>query len=282
MSTKEATMSSRDQNFFPIGSEDIRRQPGEEAMEGVPKQLEHLSQSTPPKKSTRFIERSKDASPVRQTDGYRPPWIAKSFVPKRMRLPESAKLEATVGKFLFGADIFHRADVRLCKRALVAFRLEDAATGQDDPAAGVIFEVFAPIQNFLKCEQTMVVDRWRVDRVKDTVDFGGQFRSFPIMNVTSRSTRTRQPPPSSISIIPALGRCAGGEDGCGPNAGAGAGVEAISTGTRAGTASPPRRPWRACRRQVNSRLCAIPCRRATPHTVSPARNVSSIRRTFSS
>src|SRR6202007_1440092 len=33
---------------------------------------------------------------------------------------------------------------------------------------------------------------------------------------TSRSTRTRQPPPSSISMIPALARCAGGEEaGCG-------------------------------------------------------------------
>lgn len=35
---------------------------------------------------------------------------------------------------------------------------------------------------------------------------------------------------------------------------AGAGADVISTGTRAGIASSPRRPWRACRRQVNSRL----------------------------
>src|SRR5262245_54092516 len=50
---------------------------------------------------------------------------------------------------------------------------------------------------------------------------------------TSRSTRTRQPP-SSISIIPALARCAEGDDGgCGPHAGDG--IEVIATGTRAGT-----------------------------------------------
>src|SRR5262249_51170814 len=34
-----------------------------------------------------------------------------------------------------------------------------------------------------------------------------------------------------------------------------------STGTRAGMASRPRRSWRACRRHVNSRLGATPCRR---------------------
>jgi hypothetical protein len=56
---------------------------------------------------------------------------------------------------------------------------------------------------------------------------------------TSRSTRTRQPRPSSISTIPALARCAGGEDGgCGAHVNAGAAVEVISTGTRADTASP--------------------------------------------
>lgn len=70
---------------------------------------------------------------------------------------------------------------------------------------------------------------------------------------TSRSTRTRQPPPSSISMIPALTRGADGEDaGWSALLEIGAGV--ISTGTRAGVASPPSRPWRACRRQVNSRL----------------------------
>src|SRR5258705_8426997 len=62
---------------------------------------------------------------------------------------------------------------------------------------------------------------------------------------TSRSTRTRQPP-SSISIIPDLARPAKGEDGgCGTHVDAGAGAEAISTGTSAGTVSPPNRPSRA-------------------------------------
>ncbi len=36
----------------------------------------------------------------------------------------------------------------------------------------------------------------------------------------------------------------------------------VATGTRAGAASPPSRPWRACRRQVNRRLRATSCRRA--------------------
>ena len=87
---------------------------------------------------------------------------------------------------------------------------------------------------------------------------------------TSRSTRTRQPP-TSISIIPALLRCAGGGDGgCGAHIDIGAGVDVISTGTSAGTASQPSRPCRACRRHVNSRLAATPCRRAMPQTDSPA------------
>ena len=122
-------------------------------------------------------------------------------------------------------------------------------------------------------------------KTRGGIPFGRGALSYFLRNCsasasTSRSTRTRQPP-SSISIIPALARCAGGEHGsCGPHVGAG--VEVISTGTRAGTAPPPRRPWRACRRQVNSRLGANPCRRATPHTVAPACNVSSTRRTFSS
>lgn len=65
-----------------------------------------------------------------------------------------------------------------------------------------------------------------------------------------------QQPPSLISIIPAHVRCAGGENdaGCGAHVVTGAGAAAISTGTKVGTASPPSRPWRACRRQVNSRL----------------------------
>lgn len=55
--------------------------------------------------------------------------------------------------------------------------------------------------------------------------------------------RTRQPPPSSISMIPALARCAGGEDvGCGALLEIGAATGVISTGTRAGAASPPSRP----------------------------------------
>ena len=72
---------------------------------------------------------------------------------------------------------------------------------------------------------------------------------------TSRSTRTRQPPLSSISIIPTLARCAGGDDGgCGVRVEAGAGVKAISKGISAGRASPLSRSSRANRRHVNNWL----------------------------
>ena len=84
---------------------------------------------------------------------------------------------------------------------------------------------------------------------------------------TSRSTRTRQPPLSSISIIPPLARCAGGDDGgCGVHVEAGAGVKAISTGTSAGTASPLSRSSRANRRHVNNWLADNPLRRAVTDT----------------
>jgi V8-like Glu-specific endopeptidase len=86
-------MASRDKNSYPIGPEDVRREPGEEATQDVPSQLGYLSpSSTPPKRTFRFIERSNEASPLRQTDSYRAPWTAKSFVPKRMRLPEPPKV----------------------------------------------------------------------------------------------------------------------------------------------------------------------------------------------
>ena len=84
---------------------------------------------------------------------------------------------------------------------------------------------------------------------------------------TSRSTRTGQPPLSSISIIPTLARCAGGDDGgCGVHVEAGAGVKAISTGTSAGTASPLSRSSRANRRHVNNWLADNPLRRAVTDT----------------
>src|SRR3984885_2613358 len=84
---------------------------------------------------------------------------------------------------------------------------------------------------------------------------------------TSRSTRTRQPPLSSISIIPAPGCCAGGEDGgCGAYLGARADVKAISTGTSAGSESPLSRSSRANRRHVNNWLADNPLPRAVTDT----------------
>jgi hypothetical protein len=64
-------------------------------------------------------------------------------------------------------------------------------------------------------------------------------------------------------MIPALARSAGGEHGgCGVRVDAAADVEAISTGTSAGTASPLSRPSRANRRHVNNWLADNPLRRA--------------------
>ena len=76
---------------------------------------------------------------------------------------------------------------------------------------------------------------------------------------TSRSTRTRQPP-SSISMIPALARSTGGEDGCGAHVDAEAGAEVISAGTSAGAA------FSASRRHVNNWLVDNPLRRAVTDT----------------
>lgn len=82
---------------------------------------------------------------------------------------------------------------------------------------------------------------------------------------TSRSARTRQPP-SSISMIPALVRCAGDEDGCGAHVDAEAAVEVISTGTSAGAVSSSSRPSRAGRRHVNNWLVDNPLRRTITDT----------------
>lgn len=68
-------------------------------------------------------------------------------------------------------------------------------------------------------------------------------------------------------MIPALARCAGGEDGtCGAHVDAEAGVEVISTGTSAGAASSASRPSRASRRHVNNWLVDNPLRRAVTDT----------------
>jgi hypothetical protein len=61
-------------------------------------------------------------------------------------------------------------------------------------------------------------------------------------------------------------RCEGEDGGFGAHVDAGAGVEAISTGTSAGTASPLSRPSRANRRHVNNWLVDNPLRRAVTDT----------------
>jgi hypothetical protein len=107
-------------------------------------------------------------------------------------------------------------------------------------------------------------------KTRGGIPFGRGALSYFLRNCsasasTSRSTRTRQPP-SSISIIPAPVRCEGEDGGFGAHVDAGAGVEAISTGTSAGTASPLSRPSRANRRHVNNWLVDNPLRRAVTDT----------------
>ena len=85
-------MSSRDQNSFRLVlriSVANRLRSGGERSKTAGRTIAIFNST---KESKRFVERSKDVSPVRQTDSYRPPWIARSFVPKRMRLPEPSKV----------------------------------------------------------------------------------------------------------------------------------------------------------------------------------------------
>jgi hypothetical protein len=65
------------------------------------------------------------------------------------------------------------------------------------------------------------------------------------------------------------------------NKGGGA-VASISTGSKIEPSLPVGSVVRACRRQVKSRLCATPCRRATSLTTAPRASVSSTIRAFSS
>jgi len=68
-------------------------------------------------------------------------------------------------------------------------------------------------------------------------------------------------------MIPALVRCAGGEDAsCGAPLEIGAAAGVISTGTSTGAASPLNLPSRANRRHVNNWLVDSPLRRAVTDT----------------
>ena len=92
---------------------------------------------------------------------------------------------------------------------------------------------------------------------------------------TSRSTRSRQPFGSSISISPS-GRSTKPHDGGRP-----AVSVATATGTKRAASPTPRAPSRYWRRQVNSRLRQTPCRCATADTEPPGRDASSTRRSLS-
>src|SRR6478672_676489 len=92
---------------------------------------------------------------------------------------------------------------------------------------------------------------------------------------TSRSTRSRQPFGSSISISPS-GRSTKPHDGGRP-----AVSVATATGTKRAASPTPRAPSRYWRRQVNSRLRQTPCRCATADTEPPGRDASSTSRSLS-
>lgn len=76
---------------LPLSWEELRRRSGDEPTEEVPKELESLAPAAPPQREMRFIERGAADERVaeeQQNDGYRPPWLASSFLPKRAPLPK--------------------------------------------------------------------------------------------------------------------------------------------------------------------------------------------------
>src|SRR5271155_3673334 len=101
---------------------------------------------------------------------------------------------------------------------------------------------------------------------------------------TLLSTRTRLPEPSSISITPDLVRrpLVAERDGLAASDPHGAAIAPISTGSKIESSLLAGSPVRASLRHVKSRLCAIPCRRATSLTTAPGISVSSTIRDFSS
>ena len=101
---------------------------------------------------------------------------------------------------------------------------------------------------------------------------------------TSLSTRTRLPEPSSITINPGFARLpfVAGRDALADSDPADGAVASISTGSKIEPSLVAGPAVRASLRQVKSRLCATPCRRATSLTTAPCIRVSSTIRAFSS
>ena len=78
---------------LPLTWEELRRREGYEASGDVPEELLGLvREEEPPKREIRYIdrpapsERSADDAPT--VEGYRPPWVPRSYLPERSRTPQ--------------------------------------------------------------------------------------------------------------------------------------------------------------------------------------------------
>jgi V8-like Glu-specific endopeptidase len=76
---------------LPLTWEELRRRSVDEATAEVPEEMRpDWPAAEPPQKEIQFIDRAAaagKAAEAEQTDGYRPPWLARSFVPRRSPLP---------------------------------------------------------------------------------------------------------------------------------------------------------------------------------------------------
>lgn len=74
---------------LPLSWEELRRREGDEASADVPEELRGLvREEEPPKREIRFIDRSAPLGRAEETltlEGYRPPWVPRSYQPRRVR-----------------------------------------------------------------------------------------------------------------------------------------------------------------------------------------------------
>src|SRR3712207_6782586 len=78
---------------LPLTWEELRRREGDEASADVPGELLGLVlEEEPPKRETRVLDRpasyERGADDAITLEGYRPPWVTSSYLPKRARAPK--------------------------------------------------------------------------------------------------------------------------------------------------------------------------------------------------
>jgi V8-like Glu-specific endopeptidase len=76
---------------LPLTWEELRRRSADEATAEVPDELREDWPAEPPQKEIHFVDRAAADEPeakAEQNDGYRPPWLASSFLPRRLPLPK--------------------------------------------------------------------------------------------------------------------------------------------------------------------------------------------------